>query len=390
MSTNVVPRSKDGLRWWQYIGPWPLRPWVGFWGAGAVSLIGGLSAQRDEVTSRPVTYALQIVLPYLLGATVLGLYLMLFARVFPKRTPLHLISYLAVILGGVVMATVVTYVLNREFGVADIPEVHNLPFLSVRIWVWSIFLLAVAGLTVRRLSQQTEIAEHALAVSLEQQSLMLVNEERSRRQIALLLHDRVQAGLMNSCLELRMAIAPGSDVDRARIDSIIARLDDIRGMDVRHAARTLSPDLVNVDLHTALQELAHVYEPGMCTFIEISPSITGATTSIPTDALLACYRIVEQGLLNAVVHGGATQCTISMGHVAVDLLSVSLVDNGRGLPAKANPSGFGSAIIDSWCRVLGGSWELEVLPGGGARLSAQIPLDGGPGNGLNERTMSLL
>ena len=196
MSTNVVLRSKDGLRWWQYIGPWPLRPWVGFWGAGAVWLIGGLSAQRDEVTSRPITYGLQIVLPYLLSAAAFGLYLRLFARVFPKRTPRHLITYLVVILGGVLIATVVSYVLNREFGLSDAPEVRNLPFLSIRIWLWSIFLLAVAGLTVRRLSQQTEIAEQALAVSLEQQSLMLVNEERSRRQIAMLLHDRVQAGLM--------------------------------------------------------------------------------------------------------------------------------------------------------------------------------------------------
>jgi signal transduction histidine kinase len=258
------------------------------------------------------------------------------------------------------------------------------------MWVWAVFLLAVAGLVVRRLSRQTEIAELALAVSLEQQSVMLVNEERSRQQIALLLHDRVQAGLMTACLELRMAIAPGADVDRQRIDAIIARLDDIRGMDVRQAARTLSPDLVNVDLHTALQELAGIYEPGMRTVIDLSPSITGASSAVSADTYLACYRILEQGLLNAAVHGGATQCTLSMSVSDNGLLTLALADNGRGLPAKSSTPGFGSAVIDSWCRVMDGDWRLEQISTGGVRLTAWLTVDDATGLDLRRGDVSLL
>ena len=380
----------DGLRWWQYIGPWPLRPWVGFWGAGAVTLIGAFSAQRAEVTARPITYAFQVMLPFAVGAGVFALYLFFVARLFPKRAPRLLLTYLLCILVGTVLATFVTYGLSRVIGLVDSDEARYLPFQSLRMWVWAVFLLAVAGVVVRRLSRQTEIAELALAVSLEQQSVMLVNEERSRQQIALLLHDRVQAGLMTACLELRMAIAPGADVDRARIDAIIARLDDIRGMDVRHAARTLSPDLVNVDLHTALQELAGIYEPGMRTVIDLSPSITGASSAVSADTYLACYRILEQGLLNAAVHGGATQCTLSMSVSDNGLLTLALADNGRGLPAKASTPGFGSAVIDSWCRVMNGGWRLEPISTGGVRLIAWLTVDEATGLDLRRGDVSLL
>lgn len=367
--------NRDGLRLWQYVGPWPLRPWVGFWGAGSVNLIATLAINREAVTTRPFIEIPRYMLPVALGAGAFALYLLIVARPLPSRTPRRLPSYLALIFGGAVVDAVIMAIVSRAFDLPAIDEARYLVFQSLRMWVWTVFLLAVAGVTVRRLSRQTEIAERALAVSLEQQSMMLVNEERSRRQIALLLHDRVQAGLMTACLELRLAIAPDDEVDRARIDKVISRLDDIRGMDVRLAARTLSPDLVTVDLRTALQELTRIYEPGMRTVIEISPGVTGADASIPPDALLACYRILEQGLLNAAVHAGATACSLAIGLTGDGELALSLEDNGRGLPAAGITPGFGSTIIDSWCRVFAGSWELVTAHGGGARLTVRLALE---------------
>ena len=95
-------------------------------------------------------------------------------------------------------------------------------------------------------------------------------------------------------------------------------------------------------------------------------------------------------MLNAAVHGGATLCTLSMSLTDEGLLTVALVDNGCGLPEMGSTPGFGSAVNDSWCRVLGGSWELEMLPGRGTLLSARIPLAGSSGSGLGRGEMSLL
>lgn len=366
-----MTNSGERLRWWQYVGPWPLRAWVAFWGVGAVNLIAGLSLQRDEVIKHPLS-VLRTAIPVGVGAAAVALLLLLVGRFLSDRTPRHLVTYLLSILCATTLGAFVTIALNHVFGLVDAGALRYLVPQALRMSAWLLFLLAIAGNTVRRLSRQTEIAEQALAVSLEQQSLMLVNEERSRRQIATLLHDRVQAGLMTACLELRMAIAPDAGVDRARIESIIGRIDDLRGMDVRQAARTLSPDLANVDLRTALLELSRIYEPGMSTSIELSPEITGAQPPLSAEALLACYRIAEQGLLNAVVHGGASACTLRLSLNSSGELVIELTDNGRGVQGGA--AGFGSAIIDSWCRVLGGTWELADRDGAGSLLSARLPL----------------
>jgi len=47
-------------------------------------------------------------------------------------------------------------------------------------------------------------------------------------------------------------------------------------------------------------------------------------------------------------------------------------DNGRGVDKKYT-SGFGTTLIDTWCRTLGGTWNLSSPEEGGAVLTALIP-----------------
>ena len=375
------------LRWWQFIGPWPYRAWVVFIGISVLNAIAASSRHYALILEHPGPDLFKLLLPVVLGSGAFALFMYLVARTLPNRAPRHLITYLLVLAVGATIGATVKYLLFIAVEVVAADETEVLALQSARNWLWAVVLLGISGVTVRNLSVQTEIAERALEASLEQQSLILINEESSRRQVALLLHDRVQAGIMTACLELRLAITPGADVDRARVEEVIEKLDGIRGFDVRQAARILSPDLVNIDLHSALQELAQLYEPGMKTEIFISPQITTPASPISFDALLACYRIVEQGLLNSVVHGHSTQAVVSLDWVDERELILEMTDNGRLIASDHMSAGFGSAITNSWCRELGGSWELEILPGEGARLRARIPVQGESGTGLDEGPM---
>lgn len=366
--------AADELRWWQYIGPWPLRPWVVFFGIGAVNLIATSSSVRQTAAQNLPVFILHVLLPSLAASCTVAALLWVASRFFADRTPGNLTIYFIVVLLSAaisVLAKDAAGSLMKAFGGNELSFFVPQTLRSV---LWSTFLLAVAGVTVHRLSQQRAIAEAALAVSQEQQQLMLINEERSRRQVALLLHDRVQAGLMTACLELRLAAHREGGADIDRIDEIIAKLDELRGMDVRQAARTLSPDLSNVDLHTALTELARNYEPGMTISISIAPAVHAAITDVEGDVLLACYRIAEQGLLNALVHGSATACTISITMPDPGTLSLDIVDNGASTMSAESEPGFGTAIVDAWCRVLDGTWRLDVSPERGASLSAELPI----------------
>lgn len=259
---------------------------------------------------------------------------------------------------------------------------------TVRVWIWALLILALVGVTERRLREQVQLTQEALSLSLERQLLLVLNEERSRRQVARLLHDRVQSSLMTACLELRRAITPGGDLDHARIDSVIAKLEAIRGVDVRQAARILSPELGNVDLHTALAELALLYEPAMSTEIRIDPRVSDPAASVPEDKLLACFRTAEQGLLNSVVHGHATKATLDISFDDTGQLRLELTDDGKPVAGSEITPGLGSAILDSWCRMFEGGWQLEFLPAGGARLTVRLGCDTPAIAGVTSEEMS--
>ena len=376
----------SSLRWWQYIGPWRLRPWVIFWGIGAVTLISTSSARRLAFLESPGAAILDVFLPAFIGTSAFSLVILILRNLFPSGAPRHLVSYLLLVLLGAAMSSVTAHITARLLGVGTADEVVFIPLQALRAWVWAVFLLAVAGITVMRLSRQTRIAEEALAVSLQQQELMLVNEERSRRQISAFLHDRVQAGLMTACLELRVAAKESGSISGGDLDRIIARIDDIRGLEVRQAARDLSPDLVHVDLRTALSELARQYEPGLSTSIDISGAVRAG--GLATDYLLACFRICEQALLNSAVHGKARNMRISIDLDADGWVRVRLQDDGGFSGHQQVRPGFGFAIVDGWCRVLGGSWSLESGPAGGALLTADFPTESGSREDLNSRPMS--
>lgn len=142
-------------------------------------------------------------------------------------------------------------------------------------------------------------------------------------------------------------------------------------MDVRRAARSLSPSLEDVDLQTALEELAAQYEPSMEMAVRVSSDIERRRAALAPDVALAVYRIVEQALLNAATHGQAQ-------HVSIDVdldgsrIVIAVRDDGRGLPATSTVAGLGSAVIETWTREFGGSWTLTDVSGGGAVLRAEL------------------
>jgi nitrate/nitrite-specific signal transduction histidine kinase len=138
-----------------------------------------------------------------------------------------------------------------------------------------------------------------------------------------------------------------------------------------------------------LQELVRTYGPGFHASIDVAPEITQGHIDIPSNTLLACYRIVEQAILNSVIHGQASEVTISVTPRAGEKLELVIADNGTGKSVETGAPGFGSAVIDSWCRVLNGSWSLQYPENGGAQLTAVLSLESDTELVLLEEGMSL-
>lgn len=88
----------------------------------------------------------------------------------------------------------------------------------------------------------------------------------------------------------------------------------------------------------------------------------------------AAYRIVQEAVNNAVRHAGASRIAIELGAAGGDL-TISIEDNGRGLPANwRTPGHYGVIGMRERAFTLGGMLELQKPDSGGLRVFARIPL----------------
>lgn len=99
---------------------------------------------------------------------------------------------------------------------------------------------------------------------------------------------------------------------------------------------------------------------------------TAASTTATPEQLLGCYRIVEQGLLNSVIHGQSTQIDINVSIAGSEIVMI-MNDNGAGLTTQSPVSGTGMALLDAWTSRFDGAWSLTNRSGSdGARLFARL------------------
>lgn len=372
-SGAVRIRLSGGLSW---IGPWRLRP-------VALGLVFALLAllitlgpnNRGELGWSLV--ASSLVPSILAGVGAAGWAAI--GRQWQQRHGVRWPSYLVVL-----AAIAATNALLRLFysAAANAPEAE-LPagVLFVRAFVVALVVNMFIGLLTRRLELQVAATEQALDLARQQQVELIRADEETRRQVSAFLHDRVQAELIAISLELQAAAHEPSEPDQQSLIQLVQRLETLRALDVRSAARTLSPNLDEIDLQTALEELAIQYEPSFAVSIDVDPSIDEGRNELGGRVMLASYRIIEQALLNCAVHAEASHVDIRVARIASGV-RVTVADDGKGLPVESTP-GRGTTIIAAWVRALDGTWSLRNrLGGAGCELRAELPADGGPHVGI--------
>lgn len=358
--TTMPMTDADRLPLRHYLGPWPLRPGAMFF----ATLVIALATTANEIRADTAWF-------YLLSALVVAAggasTLWLFQRFTPdwSQKPLGYAIALS-------SASAVGIAVRGLTGTWVLVEQLSLPANVLLIWgrtvIFGAMVLALLGVSSRRLQTQVNQTEQALSLVRDQADALLRADEAVRQQVASLLHDKVQAGLIAACLYLQDVGRRIPETERESLKEVVASLEHIRALDVRRAVHSLSPNLSEVDFESALTELIEFYEPAMTTTLDLELS-----ENIPYEIRLGAYRIIEQALLNAAAHGAAQQCRIAVTQSDRHVL-VELTNDGEPLPATATP-GLGTTLTSSWCRTLGGEWSRWNIPGGGVRLSARLPLE---------------
>ena len=218
-------------------------------------------------------------------------------------------------------------------------------------------------------------AEARLEERREMDSLADQRVEEERRLIAHELHDEFGQSV-TAIRSLALAIASQGGVrDPATGD--IARLISEEAARLYDAMHGLIPRLAPLSLDSlglaaTLESLVRDWQrrhPSIVLSlrqelpIELGPSIT-----------LTIYRVVQEGLINALRHARATRVDIDVQCDARRIVA-TVIDDGIGLPADwARPGHFGLRGLADRVQQLGGTFTIGNQAGRGVRLSADIPL----------------
>jgi two-component system sensor histidine kinase UhpB len=219
-------------------------------------------------------------------------------------------------------------------------------------------------------------AEARLEERREMASLADQRVEEERRLIAHELHDEFGQSV-TAIRSLAQAIAAQVGVhDPATGD--IARLISEEAARLYDAMHGLIPRLAPLSLDTL--GLAATLDSLVRDWQRRHPSIAlslsqSLTTELGPSVTLAIYRVVQEGLINALRHARASRVDIAV-HCDTRRIVATVTDDGAGLPADwARPGHFGLRGLAERVRQLGGTFSVGNQDGRGVSLSAEVPLD---------------
>jgi two-component system, NarL family, sensor histidine kinase UhpB len=226
-----------------------------------------------------------------------------------------------------------------------------------------------------RAERKVREAETRLEERREMALLVEQRVEEERRLIAHELHDEFGQSV-TAIRSLALAIATQGGVrDPATGD--VARLISDEAARLYDAMHGLIPRLMPLTLDTL--GLADTLENLVRDWQRRNPSVElslqhDLRADLGPSITLAIYRVVQEGLINAVRHAQATRIDISLRSTR-DRIVVTVVDDGVGLPEEwSRPGHFGLRGLAERVEHLGGSVKVGDRQPRGVCLTAEIPL----------------
>jgi len=259
------------------------------------------------------------------------------------------------------------YVMLKIFAPDPIP---TFPATGSRIAI-ALFLLQLVWTSISNQISRELVAKEALVEELSAQRAMIIDaDEATRELVSKYLHNNLQSGLVVITHQIResMKDLPGST--KSKFQSIVDELEIMREVEIRDASKALSPNLDVLTAEALLSPLVDMYARSMQ--VKIESNLVDYTQFKPVS--LAIYRICEQVLLNAAVHGKATSALISLNLDDKSHITLSVENDGLPLSSKTIRTGTGSAIIDTWVSSLHGNWDLRTDANIKTTFEANIPI----------------
>jgi signal transduction histidine kinase len=320
-------------------------------GAPAAMLVGGTAL--SFVDGRLIPYSFSGFLSALAAAFLLG-------SLTDRRQSLVGL--------GLALAAVVVIAGNDPEG--ETTDFFFIPLVFFAAW------LAGFGLT-RRLEQAQAAEDEARRVALEREAEARVAVSEERARIARELHDVVGHSVSVMTVQaagVRRLLKPEQEREREALLVVeqagreaLAEMRRLVGVLRRpEEAPALAPQ-------PSLQHLDRLVEQAREAGLPVDVQIEGDPTELAAGVDLTAYRLVQEGLTNAMKHAQATRAEVIVRYVG-DAVEVVVSDNGRGFSdGKAESGGHGLVGMRERVAVYGGDLQAGPRPEGGYTLHARLP-----------------
>lgn len=206
--------------------------------------------------------------------------------------------------------------------------------------------------------------------------------EEERRSIAVEIHDELNATVIGARLESQNILAlagkmPATD----EVEKVKKGAQSIVGLTLnlyergRAIVTRLRPEVLDtLGLVGAVDEMVRSHD-------ELNPDCSfsfqtfGDLSNLDDALSIAAYRIVQEALSNVVKHSGASQASVVVSvPSSVDLLRLSIRDNGKGFDAAAASRGIGAIGMTERVFAFSGVIEFRTAPGKGTEVDVELPL----------------
>ena len=235
----------------------------------------------------------------------------------------------------------------------------------------------VGGFALRERVEQAEAAEvRASLAERERDAAARIAVAEERVRIARELHDIVAHAVSVMVLQvgavrhkLPDALAEDSDALRGVEQAGRTALAEMRGLlaamrrDGEEAELIPQPGLDGLD--ALLEEIGRAGLP-------VQLHVDGEPAALPRGIDLSAYRIVQEGLTNALKHARASNAEVTVRY-RPDELQIEVRDNGEG-SSTSNGLGHGLVGVRERVKIYGGQMSAGSANGSGFILSTRLPL----------------
>ena len=275
---------------------------------------------------------------------------------------------------GIGLAVVAVGIVTVVYNIPGTTTTSNFVFITLRFVVaW------LAGYALRERAEQAEAAEQR-AIQAERDrevaARIAVAEERAR--IARELHDIVAHAVSVMVLQV-------GAVRHKLPDSLAEDRDALKG--VERAGRTALTEMRRLlsAMRNEGEEAELVPQPGLDGLdalleevgragLPVALHVDGQPFALPRGVDLSAYRIVQEGLTNALKHAHASDADVIVRY-RPDELEIEVRDNGQG-SATSDGQGHGLVGVRERVKIYGGEMRAGTSTDGGFVLNTRLPVAG--------------